>query len=175
MAGAITIPEQTPLAASAAGFLKRLKNWHGALNHETYRPMWAAEEALTEGREALDRLLTPAGWTATAGILDQVAALIPMPKDAEAVKGYAERLQEYPLDVLARGCESVVRSHLSHRPPTVGVFVKAINADHRYQTRLRMRTNLTAVERLPVDHRPKPTGAERERIAAGFGELIASL
>lgn len=169
---AITTRPLPAIPLDAAASLGRLRKWSG---NETYRPTWATDEAVETMHQWLGRLLQPAGWTETGQLLEQVARMIAMPATEEAVDGYIERLQEYPLDVLARAAESVVRSQLSTRPPTVGVFLKAVNADHKYQTRLRMKANLMAISRLPQNVRPKPTGEERERIKAGFSQLVASL
>lgn len=168
---AITTRPLPAIPPDAAVSLKRLRGFSG---NATYRPAWATEEALETMRQWLDRLLRPAEWTETGQLLEQVSRMIAMPA-TEAVEGYIERLKDYPTDVLARACEGVVRSQLSTRPPAVGVFLKAVNADHKYQQRLRMKTNLLMLERLPSDFRPKPTGEERERIEAGFRRVLASL
>lgn len=169
----ITVPERPQVAADVAVSLKRL---NGSSAAATYRPMWATDDMLDRMDETVSALLRPSGFTATAQVLDQVAALIPMPATEEGMQGYIERLMEYPLDVLARCCELVVRSHLSQKPPNVAVFIREASGDHLYQRRVRMRQEIAWLRKKEIREHAKPAKGtpEYDRVLAGFERLRGS-
>lgn len=159
----LTIPEAT------AASLRRLR---GASAMMTHRPAWATENELAAMRQTVQNLLLPTGYTATAEALDGLAKMIPMPKDETARLVYVEALKDFPPDVLAKGCKSVVLSHLSQRPPNVAVIVKACREDADYQRRLGWQRGIDALSRKPVKPvHQKPTADERQRVVAGFEAL----
>ena len=160
--GELTIP------SAMAVSLRRLRSGSAMMTH---RPEWATDAELMEMRQFIRASLRPAGFTTTAEHLDGVAKLIAMPNDDEARLVYVEALKDFPPDVLAKSCKSVVLSHLSQRPPTVAVFVRACRENLDYQRRLGWQRAIDGLMQKPMKEKHVRTPEEKARVLAGFEAL----
>ncbi len=109
-------------------------------------------------------------------MLADAAKLINVPEDEVILREYVTKLEAYPADVLERAIKRVAVTHEYKTPPRVGTFVRHISSDLEYQ---RTKAALQNVERLkalpPLESRKKPDEAERQRVIAGFRDLLAAM
>ena len=109
-------------------------------------------------------------------MLADAAKLINVPEDEVILREYVTKLEAFPADVLERAIKRVAVTHEYKTPPRVGTFIKHISGDLKYQ---RTKAALQNVERLkamrPLESRKKPDEAERQRVIAGFRDLLAAM
>jgi len=109
-------------------------------------------------------------------MLADAAKLINVPEDDLILREYVTKLEAFPADVLERAIKRVAVTHEYKTPPRVGTFVKHINSDLEYQ---RTKAALHNVERLkampPLESRQKLNETERQKVIAGFKQLLAAM
>jgi hypothetical protein len=117
-----------------------------------------------------------AGWTATMRMLADAAKLINVPEDEVILREYVKKLEAFPADVLERAIKRVALTHEYKTPPKVGTFVKHISNDLNFQRTKAMMQNVQRLKAMrPLESRQKPDEAERQKVIAGFRDLLAAM